>query len=62
VVESSEEGIGVFVAQQIGSFIQLTGRVKKVMPGQLTTCFFQQTLKRNPMLGEPPLQRPSAQV
>jgi hypothetical protein len=62
VVKGSEERIGVFVAQEISSFIQLSGGMEKVMPSQFTTRFFQQTLKRDPLLGEPPLQCPSAQV
>jgi hypothetical protein len=34
----------------------------QIMAGQLMTRFFQQTLKRNTLLGKPPLQRSSAQV
>jgi hypothetical protein len=36
--------------------------MEQVMAGQLMTCLFQQTLKRNTFLGKPPLQRSSAQV
>ena len=36
--------------------------MQQVMAGQLATRFLQQTLKRNALLGEPPLQCPNAQM
>ena len=62
MVESPEKGIGILVAQEISSLIQLARRVEQVVASQFTTSFLQQVLKRDALLCQPPLQCPSAQV
>ena len=62
LMESAEEGVGIFVAQEIGRFVQLESGVEQVVASQLTTRFFQQKLEREALLCEAPLQRSSAQV
>ena len=62
IVESAEEGVCIFIAQEIGSLIQFPRGVEQVVTGQLPARVVQQTLKPSSFVCQAALQRSRAQV
>src|SRR5580704_19302524 len=60
--ESAREGVGILVAEKIGSLCQLQDRVAEVVACHLMTCLIQHALVVRARILQPPLQSPRAHV